>query len=124
MRGQDATYLGSSCYILLNTGANQKTIYLNNLTIYNSAINSSTSQAFVPIMYQGADTNNVVRFRNLVVSTSVDTNSHANTSFMRPVAENTSLLFRAEGNVATNYLKNVTGLTNDCDIDLINGYIV
>ena len=118
----DPTYLGASAVIIVYSSevATPKAQFINNLTIYNTNIATSGTQAFVPIMYYYSL--GTLRCRNLVVSSQIDSNSHANTSFIRPYSETTSYVYRIEGNVATNYLKNVTNLTNDCDIDLINGY--
>jgi hypothetical protein len=118
----DPTYLGASAVIIVYSSevATPKAQLINNLTIYNTNIATSGTQAFVPIMYYYSL--GTLRCRNLVVSSQIDSNSHANTSFIRPYNEGTSQIYRIEGNVATNYLKNITNLTNDCDIDLINGY--
>jgi hypothetical protein len=128
----DPTYLSTSSVIeLYSSVTSAKAIFINNLTIYNTSMPTGNVQAFVPIMYYWTNLT-TLRFRNLVVSSNVDVstdpllsathNIHANTSFIRPYQENTSYICRIEGNVATNCVKNVTNLTNDCDIDLINGY--
>ena len=118
----DPTYIAIGCIIrVYGNNASPKTSFINNLTIYNSNIATGSTQAFVPIIYGNAETN-TLRFRNLVVSANLDNNSHAETSFIRYSGTSTTFTCRIEGNVATNYVKNFTNLTNDCDIDLINGY--
>jgi hypothetical protein len=117
----DPTYIASTAIIMISGSASPKATFINNLTIYNSNIATGSTQPFVPIYYLDTNTK-IVRFRNLVVSSQIDTNSNVNATFMRPYNANTSYTCRIEGNVATNYLQNVTNLTNDCDIDLINGY--
>lgn len=117
----DPTYSSATSIFRIYGASGGKAIFLNNLTIYNTNMATGSTQAFVPIMYFST-LGIILRCRNLVVSSNLDNNSHADTSFIRPFGGNTTYICRIEGNVATNYVKNFTNLTNDCDIDLINGY--
>ena len=118
----DPVYIGTASVIMVyGSVSSPKAQFINNLTIYNTNIATGSTQAFVPIMYYWTFPI-TLRFRNLVVSSNLDTNTHADTSFIRPYGANTAYICRIEGNVATNYVKNITNLTNDADIDLINGY--
>jgi hypothetical protein len=125
----DNVYLNGAAIIEVSPSVvNPKATLINDLTLYNTAMPVGNVQTFVPIMYYFTYSIKL-RLRNLVVSSNVDfgtdplvNNTHANTSFLRPYNENTTYICRVEGNVATNYLQNVTNLTNNCNVELINGY--
>jgi hypothetical protein len=119
----DPVYIGTTAIFMISGSASVKTTFINNLTIYNSNTATGSTQPFVPIYYYDTNTK-IVRFRNLVVSSQIDTNSNVNATFIRPYNANTAYTCTIDGNVATNYLQNVTNLTNNCDINLITGYIL
>lgn len=117
----DPTYLSGASIIQIQGVSSGKAVFINNLTIYNTNIATAGTSAFIPIMY----TNSLgitLRVRNLVVSSQIDSNSHTDTTFIRPLSGNTAYVCRIEGNVATNYVKSITNLTNECQISLITGY--
>jgi hypothetical protein len=117
----EPAYAGGSPIILLTRYGADRFITLNNLTLYNTNIATGSTQAYIPISYLGSNTVKL-RCNNLTVSANLDNNTHANTTFIMGYNGSTSLACIVEGNVATNYIKNLTNITIDADIDLITGY--
>jgi hypothetical protein len=95
---------------------------ISNVTFYGSGMQTADVNSFVPIRYY--QTGAKLRLDNVIFTTNLDTNSHANTTPIRAYGEEPSYTCTIEGNFSTNYLLNVTGLTNNCEVDLISGYIV
>ena len=127
IKGDLITYVETSVNyntlaIILCYPNSSKVSNINIGMIYNSVMATGNVTAFIPIRYYL--TGSVIRFNNTKFSSNLDTNSHASTTFIRAYGDTLGYTARIEGNVATNYLQNVTNLTNDCDIDLINGYLL
>jgi hypothetical protein len=113
------TYLSNTMALLVTfSGCNAR---ISNVTFYGSGMQTADVNSFVPIRF---NTGTKFRLDNVIFTTNLDTNSHANTTPIRAQAENAAYTCTIEGNFSTNYLLNVTGLTNNCEVDLISGYIV
>jgi hypothetical protein len=113
------TFLSNTMALLVTfSGCNAR---ISNVTFYGSGMQTADVNSFVPIRF---NTGAKLRLDNVIFTTNLDTNSNANTTPIRAQAENAAYTCTIEGNFSTNYLLNVTGLTNNCEVDLITGYIV
>jgi hypothetical protein len=114
------TFITSSMSLLLAySGCNAR---ISNVTFYGSGMQTADVNSFIPIRFYQTGTK--IRLDNVIFTTKLDTNSNVNTTPIRAFGESGTETITIEGNFSTNYLLNVTGLTNNCEVDLISGYIV
>jgi hypothetical protein len=95
---------------------------ISNVTFYASGMQTGDVNSFIPIRF--TSTGAKLRLDNVIFTTNLDTNTNVNTTPIRAYGESAAYTCTIEGNFSTNYLLNVTGLTNNCEVDLISGYIV
>jgi hypothetical protein len=92
---------------------------ISNVTFYGSGMQTGNVAVLPPIMLYL--TGSKLRLDNVIFSSNLDTNTHANTT---PIVVDSGATGTIEGNFATNYLKNITGVTNNCKVSLISNYII
>jgi hypothetical protein len=114
------TFLSNTMSVVLAYGDCNARI--SNVTFYGSGMQTGNVNSFIPIRFY--QTGAKLRLDNVIFTTNLDTNTHANTTPIMAYGESAGYTCTIEGNFSTNYLLNVTGLTNNCEVDLISGYIV
>jgi hypothetical protein len=114
----DTTFVGNDKCLLIAFGTSNAQI--KNVTFKATGMQTDNINSFVPIrFYQNGGK---IRFDNVIFTSNLDTNNHANTTPLRALNENSGYTCTLEGSFSTNYLKEVTGLTNNCEVDLISGF--
>jgi len=127
IKHNDASYLATSAVIrVYANSATAKLFRINNLFIYNSGMLSGGSpdgNTFKPVMYYFTQTINLV-VNNLIISSVVDTNTNANTTWLYPYNGNSGYPIKVEGTVFTNYSKALftADITNNTETNIITNY--
>jgi len=114
----DTTFVSTGNCLLIAFGTSNAQI--KNVTFKATGMQTGNINSFVPIRFY--QTGGKIRLDNVIFTSNLDTNNHANTTPVRAYAESGGYTCTLEGSFSTNYLKEVTGLTNNCEVDLISGF--